>query len=130
MVDQSNDREVLKTANLSVFAESREGILITRVVGRLDAQNVHLFRQAITSLPSSDHTACLLDMTDLTYINSDGLRVLLGFRRSLAEDSSQLGLCSLSDSIRAVFEISGFHRVIPIYPDLAAGMRGTPSRNL
>lgn len=129
MADQSNNNEVLKTANLSVFAESREGFLVARIVGRLDGQNAQQFKQAITSLSSSDHAACLLDMTDLTYINSDGLRVLLGFRTSLAKNSSQLRLCNLSDNIRAVFEISGFHRVIPIYADLAAGMQGASPRD-
>ena len=56
-------------------------------------------------------------MEGLNYIASDGLRVLLGFRRLLSAASCKFSLCSLPETIKPVFEISGFDRVITIYPN-------------
>ena len=111
---------VLDTPMLSVDCQTQERLLLTRVTGRLDGSNAATFRRALDSLPIGDHRACILDLEGLTYISSDGLRVFLGFRRALSEGSCKLALCSLPESILTVFEISGFDRVITIYPDARA----------
>ena len=115
---EHNDVEtVLRTPGLSVLAQVEDGNLLARVIGRLDGQNAPIFRQALESLPFEGLRSCLLDMEGLSYIASDGLRVLLGFRRLLSASSCKFSLCSLPDTIKGVFEISGFDRVIPIYPN-------------
>ena len=83
------------------------------------------------SLSLGNHRLCLLDMAGLSYISSDGLRVLLGYRRALADSSCALALCSLTESITAVFQISGFDRVMVIYPDVdaaSAAANASPDR--
>ena len=113
-------RIVVKTTTLSVLAETRDEVLLVRIYGRLDGQNGPIFRQALESLVVDKLHLFIVDMEGLTYIASDGLRVLLGLRRRLSEESCKLALCSLPPNITLVFEITGFARAIPIYPDVAA----------
>ncbi len=113
-------RIVVKTPTLSVIAEAQARVLLTRIAGRLDGENVQTFRQSLESLEIDEYQLCVLDMEQLTYIASDGLRVLLGLRRRLSESPCMLALCSLPSSVAAIFEISGFARVFPIYPTIEA----------
>ena len=124
MAEEGDSRAILQIANLTLRVEPRDGALVVWIVGRLDEQTVQRFRRSLESLFPEDFMTCVLDATDLTYINSDGLRVLLGCRRSLGQTSRGFAICSLSTTIRAVFEISGFDRVIPIHPDLEAALTG------
>lgn len=111
---------VLNTPTLSVVCRSQERLLLAQITGRLDGNNAAAFRRALESLPLGNHRLCLLDLGGLSYISSDGLRVLLGYRRALADISCALALCSLPESIMTVFQISGFDRVMAIYPDVSA----------
>ena len=113
----NEDETVLRTPSLSVLAQVEDGNLLARVIGRLDGQNAPIFRQALESLPLKGLRSCPIDMEGLNYIASVGLRVLLGFRRLLSAGACKFSLCSLPETIKPVFEISGFDRVITIYPN-------------
>ena len=122
---------VLNSPTLSVVCQSQENVLLAQIAGRLDSNNAAMFRRALESLPIGDHRLCLLDLEGLSYISSDGLRVLLGYRRVLTDSSRALALCNLTESIAAVLHISGFDRVMVIYPDAraaAAAVNASPGR--
>ena len=56
--------------------------------------------------------ALVLDMENLTYISSAGLRVILLVSKKLQRLSAKFGICALSESIGEVFQISGFDKII------------------
>jgi anti-anti-sigma factor len=56
-----------------------------------------------------------LDFTGLDYISSAGLRVLLGAAKQLRAAGGTLGMFGLNQSVREVFEISGFSTILSVY---------------
>ena len=56
-----------------------------------------------------------LDFTHLDYISSAGLRVLLGAAKRLRGSGGTLGMFGLNQSVREVFDISGFSSILPVY---------------
>ena len=60
-----------------------------------------------------------MDFEKLVYISSAGLRAILLTAKSLGNLNAKLALCSLSDQIREIFEISGFDKIITIHPSKA-----------
>ena len=79
-------------------------------------------RRAIrTSIEDSDR-AVIMDFEKLVYISSAGLRAILLTAKSLQSRDAKLVLCSLSEQIREVFEISGFDKVLAIHPTRAAAL--------
>jgi anti-anti-sigma factor len=68
--------------------------------------------------------ALLIDCSGLEYISSAGLRVLLQSARSAQRGRIFLALCSMQPSVRDVFELSGFNRLIPVFADQASAERG------
>jgi anti-anti-sigma regulatory factor len=51
-------------------------------------------------------------MTKLDFISSAGLRVLLATAQELKLDGGELRVCSLNESIKEVFDISGFSALL------------------
>jgi stage II sporulation protein AA (anti-sigma F factor antagonist) len=60
----------------------------------------------------------LLDFSQLDYISSAGLRVLLVVTRALQEKQGAMALCALKPALKNVFDIAGFSQFFPIHTSL------------
>lgn len=106
--------------------ERNDGILIAMAEGRVDGANAQEFQGALTDAIEPSDRAVVLDLGQITYISSAGLRVILLTARALRRQDAELAVCSLSASIREVFEISGFDKIIPVRdsrPDAIASFK-------
>ncbi len=102
------------------ISTEREGAtLIAKTEGRVDGSNAREFQDALEEAIEATDRAVVLDMENLSYISSAGLRVILLTAKTLRKQDAKLAVCSLSDSIRQVFEISGFDKIIPIHASQA-----------
>ena len=102
---------------MDIDVERKNETLIAQVTGRVDSANAREFEQALSSAIGDDRKV-ILDLGNLSYISSSGLRVLLLVAKALRNKGAEFALCSLSDPIREIFEISGFDKIIPIYGSL------------
>ena len=102
----------MTTASISTVREG--GTLVARADGRVDGANAREFQDDLTKAIEADDQAVVLDLENLSYISSAGLRVILMTARKLREQGSKFAVCSLSASIKEVFEISGFDKIISI----------------
>ena len=98
------------------ISNERDGdTLIVHAAGRVDGSNSQEFHDGLEAVIEDGDRAVVLDLEQLSYISSSGLRVMLLIARKLQRQQAKFALCSLSDSIREVFEISGFDRIIPVH---------------
>ena len=104
-----------------------EGTLIAKALSRVDGANAREFQDALeAAIDASDH-ALLLDLEQLSYISSAGLRVILLTAKTLGKQDAKLAVCSLSDPIREIFEVSGFDKIIPIHASQAEALAALKS---
>ena len=75
--------------------------------GRLDAAKAPLLEQKIKQW-GNNITEIILDFTELTYISSMGLRVLLHAKKMLRKDNRKLTIKNMTESIKEVFQMTGF----------------------
>ena len=95
---------------------TREGAnLIVDVEGRVDGTNAMDFQSALEAAIQPSDQGVILDMKELQYISSAGLRVILLIAKSLQKQSAKLMGCSLSESVREIFAISGFDKIVPVH---------------
>ena len=57
----------------------------------------------------------MLNLQEVSYITSAGLRSILVATKSLRNRGVKLVLCSINDDVSGVFKISGFEKIIPTY---------------
>ena len=100
---------------VNVTTERIDDVLSADVDGRIDGSNVVQFEEAVRTAIEDSDRAVIMNFENLVYISSAGLRAILLTAKSLQNRDAKLLLCSLSDRIREVFEISGFDKILPIH---------------
>ena len=88
-------------------ARTGKSTVVLSLDGRLDTANAPLLERKIKQW-GEDITELILDFSGLTYISSMGLRVLLQAKKALKEEGRNLIIKNMGDSIREVFELTGF----------------------
>jgi len=93
------------------------------VSGRLDQSQGPTLEQTLVDLVSEDASLIIVDLTETTYINSGGLRILVTSWRRLRQGGGDLILVGLSDRLMEVFRMVGFDKVFRIMPTVADATR-------
>ena len=95
--------------------ENREGqVLVLSPQGRLDSANAREFQTLVLGHIDGGEESMIMDLSNLNYINSTGIRVMRLVSKALEESDGQFLLCAMRDHISNVFRISGFDRIIAI----------------
>ena len=98
--------EIVKNENNDVVSLSFKG--------RLDAVSAPDAEKEVNAVLSAGSNQLLISLKDLEYISSAGLRVLLVAAKGIRSSNGKIILCSLSDNVKEVFEISGFSSIFNI----------------
>jgi anti-sigma B factor antagonist len=85
--------------------------------GRLDTTGVGEVELKFTSHTVPRAKPLLLDMSEVTFLSSLGLRMLLTVARALDRRGAKTVLLSPQPAVREVLKVSGFDQIIPIHND-------------
>jgi len=98
------------------------GAHVVKPKGRLDSSTGPAFESELMQLIERGIARLLLDFSELQYISSAGLRVVLLAAKRVKTANGRLALCSLNPQITEVFKISGFDALIDIHPNSEAAL--------
>ena len=107
---------------MDVATERRNDVLSVLVSGRIDGINVAEFEETVRAAIEDSDQAVVMDLEQLSYISSPGLRVLLLIAKDLMGRDAGFAVCAMSDQMRKVFETAGFDKVISIHPSRAEAL--------
>ncbi len=82
--------------------------------GTLEASNIEPFREAMANLVEGA-TRLLIDMGNVTFLDSSGLGALVAIWRSVSAKDGEMKLCRIGSMVRTVFELTRIHRIFEIY---------------
>jgi anti-anti-sigma factor len=85
--------------------------------GRLDTAGASAFEREMMAATQAETCRLLIDLADLVYVGSAGLRVLLMAAKRLRASGGSIALCRLQPQVAEVFDISGFTAIVPVYAD-------------
>jgi anti-sigma B factor antagonist len=88
--------------------------------GRLDQTLTPQLEQNLLDLLNEGHSRLLVDLTEVEYINSGGLRCLVSAWRQARRQNGSLSLCGLNHRLSDIFGMVGFDKVFDIYPNCEA----------
>ena len=100
---------------MAIQAEREGDTLVAKAEGRIDGTNARQFQDDLDSVIEEGDRAVILNFQDLMYISSAGIRVVLMTAKTLQRREARFALCSLSEPVREIFEVSGFDKIIPIH---------------
>jgi anti-anti-sigma factor len=103
---------------MQISTRTSNDIHIVGIAGSLDSTTSPEAQKSLDSVLTSAKKV-VLDFSQLDYISSAGLRILLGAAKQLRGKGGTLGMFGLNQSVREVFEISGFSSILSVYPSEA-----------
>ncbi len=104
-----------------------EDVWVVEARGRLDANLAPELDAQLTALLAAGHARVIVDFAQVSYISSSGLKTLLVALRTARRQGGDVRLCALSERVREVFVLSGFHKVFAIHAterEAAAALTG------
>lgn len=87
--------------------------LIVSLNGRLDTVTSNDFLKAMEG-ETINEKLVVVDMKDLEYISSAGLRALLAVKKSLVPQGKELEIHNLSPICQEVFRVTGFKNILTV----------------
>lgn len=83
--------------------------------GRLDAVTVPALEAAIDEQLNARHFRLIIDLGEVGYMSSSGLRALLRARRQAQAGGGDVVLCAMNERVTEVFEMIGFNNLFRIF---------------
>lgn len=108
---------------MEISHKQEGGIVYVTIKGRLDADSALEAEKTVSDALGADTKKLLFDLGGLDYLSSAGLRVLLSAAKELRRREGKIVLCSLTQFVKEIFEVSGFEALIPIEDSVESGIK-------
>jgi anti-sigma B factor antagonist len=98
----------------------QDGVKILTLSGRLDGDGSIRLHDRINEEIDYDNDSLLLDLSEVEYISSAGLRVLILATRTV---KNEFGLCNPTSMVREVFTMTKLDSALFIFDDVGAAIQ-------
>ncbi len=104
---------------ISIQSFVKNGFGYVYLAGRLVAETRFDFKQVLREIVVVGNARqIIISLGALEYIDSAGLAALIGGWKSVKENGGEAVVAELSDSLRAIFEVSSLHQFFTIFPSV------------
>jgi anti-anti-sigma factor len=108
---------------MDISEDRTADLVILGLSGKLDATTAKTFEDKILAEIDSGDRRFVIDLSQLDYVSSSGLRVFLLAAKRLRSKDGKIALCSLKDHVQQVFDLSGFSSILAIYGSREEGIK-------
>ncbi len=106
----------------SVYTEQRDGASIVNLKGRVDASTSGQIHEKIMDEIEGGCNKIIIDFSEVSYISSAGLRVLIYASKAMVKSSGAFSICSVSKNIEKILQISGLTGLFDIHADVESSL--------
>jgi anti-sigma B factor antagonist len=100
---------------MDISEDRKADVVVLALSGKLDATTAKTFEDKILGVINSGTQRLVVDLSQLEYVSSSGLRVFLLAGKRLRSTNRKIALCSLKEHVRQVFDLAGFSSILSIY---------------
>jgi len=104
------------------------GGLILKPTRRIDSANAKAFESEAHALLNEGSAKVVMDVSDLDYISSAGLRAILTTAEKAKAAGGGLTIVRASANVKEALEISGFDAIFGIHPNVEAALASFESQ--
>lgn len=91
------------------------------VAGEVDAFTAPELREKVIPLTEKRENTVIVDLSDVTYMDSTGLGVFVGAIKAAKKNQSEVILKNMTERVRRLFAITGLDEIITIQQDDVKG---------
>ncbi|MCD4818482.1 MAG: STAS domain-containing protein [Candidatus Cloacimonetes bacterium] len=108
---------------MKIKNEIRQGINIISLNGRLDSFSSQEIGEKFDSFINSGSYKFIIDFSDLNYLSSAGIRILLQLKKSCTKLNGDVKLTNVSPYVLNVLKISGFLNIFSVYENVDIALK-------
>ena len=110
---------------MDVSVEQRPGgVVVIRPVGRLDLLSAGEIKQRLTEAVTDGQRRLVVDLADVTFIDSSGLGALIGGLKAARLAGGDLRIAHAGEQARLILELTTLDRVLRPYASLEDALAG------
>ncbi|MEN9205712.1 MAG: STAS domain-containing protein [Thermostichales cyanobacterium SZTDM-1c_bins_54] len=102
-------------------------IAILPFKGRIDSKVASEIRQLFQQLINKGYPNILVEMAEVTFLDSAGLGVLIAGMSKCRSAGGSLCLCQPSEAVQVVLNISATERILTVFPDQTTAVQQFPT---
>jgi len=91
-------------------------LMVMRPIGKLDVTSTAKFKREVEKIAESKPKFLLLDFEDIQFVDSAGLGGLISALKTMRLVGGDLAICSLSEQVEVLFDLTNMATVIKTYP--------------
>jgi len=96
--------------------------VLLKISGRMDAESSVQLEQQCESCISEGITSLIVDLGDLRYISSMGLRSFVVIAKKFREKGGSLRICRSTGLVQQLFEITRLNQVLNLHDSVESAM--------
>jgi len=108
---------------MNIAKIENEDVVCLKIDGRLDAKTAADAEATVKGLLKEGRRKLLFDLSQMDYISSAGLRVILMAVKELRSKQGKVVLCRLTPYVKEIFDVSNFASIIPIADSVETGLQ-------
>lgn len=109
--------------NITINKQQNDKGILVLVGGEIDAFTAPKLREEILPLAEGENKSVIVNLKDVSYLDSTGLGVFVGLFKQLKQNDGELRLIELSDRLVRLFEITGLSNIMNISAHSEGGGR-------
>ncbi|MGI5506954.1 STAS domain-containing protein [Lentzea sp. CA-135723] len=118
---ESGVAEGTATMELNVGSEVQRGWRVLAVAGELDIDTVPVLSARMDADVTGSHA--VLDLSELAFMDSTGLALVLDWHRRLAEGGGQLRIAAAQGPVRRLFELADVAEVLSLHASVDSAVQ-------
>ncbi|MEH2358329.1 STAS domain-containing protein [Nostoc sp.] len=92
-------------------------VTVLELSGILDGIRGNELRREVSNIVANGTNILLLDMKEVNFIDSSGLGALVSAMQMVRTANGKLFVCSISDQVRMLFELTKMDRIFQTFAD-------------
>ncbi len=117
-----SDYNMVTMAKMLPHADLR----VVTLTGRIDAAAAPTVRDRVREAVAAGARHVVIDLADVSFLSSSGLRILLLLARELRRQNCDVRLCAARPHVAEVFRLTGFDQIFELYPSREAAVESIP----
>jgi len=98
-------------------------VTVVELRGEVDGESVEPLRSAITEIVAGQQTGIVLNLSDVGFVDSQGLELLLWVRDYCRQNRTQLRLAGLDENCVKILEITRLQDEFDCHAELAEAVK-------
>lgn len=104
--------------DFDVNVGNRDGICVVKILGDVDIFTSSRLDECLRRQVDDGNTEITVDLEDCSYMDSEGMKILIRTRRSIGEDG-QVVICGASGVVARAFELLGLDQLFEFIPSVS-----------